>query len=40
MPVNVTGTGHDTNLTNNNDSVSVNVPESVLLNITKLQTQQ
>ena len=34
--VNVTGTGHDTNLTNNNDSVSVNVPESVLLNITKV----
>ena len=34
--VNVTGTGHDTNLTNNNDSVSVSVPESVLLNITKV----
>ena len=34
--VNVTGTGHDTNLTNNNASVSVNVPESVLLNITKV----
>ena len=34
--VNVTGTGHDTNLTNNNDSVSVNVPESVLLNIVKV----
>ena len=34
--VNVTGTGHDSNLTNNNDSVSVNVPESVLLNITKV----
>ena len=34
--VNVTGTGHDTNLTNNNDSVRVNVPESVLLNITKV----
>ena len=34
--VNVTGTGHDTNLTNNNDSVSVTVPESVLLNITKV----
>ena len=34
--VNVTGTGHDSNLTNNNDSVSVNVPESVLLNIVKV----
>ena len=34
--VNVTGTGHDSNLTNNNASVSVNVPESVLLNITKV----
>ena len=34
--VNVTGTGHDTNLTNNNASVSINVPESVLLNITKV----
>ena len=34
--VNVTGTGHDTNLTNNNASVSVSVPESVLLNITKV----
>ena len=34
--VDVTGTGHDTNLTNNNASVSVNVPESVLLNITKV----
>ena len=34
--VNVTGTGHDTNLTNNNDSVSVNVPDSVLLNIVKV----
>ena len=34
--VNVTGTGHDTNLTNNNDSVSVSVHESVLLNITKV----
>ena len=34
--VNVTGTGHDTNLTNNNDSVTVNVPESVLLNIVKV----
>ncbi|MFR1957358.1 MAG: isopeptide-forming domain-containing fimbrial protein [Methanobrevibacter smithii] len=34
--VNVTGTGHDTNLTNNNASVSVNVPKSVLLNITKV----
>ena len=34
--VNVTGTGHDTNLTNNNASVGVNVPESVLLNITKV----
>ena len=34
--VNVTGTGHDSNLTNNNDSVSVSVPESVLLNITKV----
>ena len=34
--VNVTSTGHDTNLTNNNASVSVNVPESVLLNITKV----
>ena len=34
--VNVTGTGHDTNLTNNNASVSVNVPESVVLNITKV----
>ena len=34
--VNVTGTGHDTNLTNNNASVSVNVPESVLLNIVKV----
>ena len=34
--VNVTGTGHDSNLTNNNDSVSVNVPDSVLLNIVKV----
>ena len=34
--VNVTGTGHDTNLSNNNDSVTVNVPESVLLNIVKV----
>ena len=34
--VNVTGTGHDTNLTNNNDSVRVTVPDSVLLNIVKV----
>ena len=34
--VNVTGTGHDSNLTNNNASVSVNVPDSVLLNIVKV----
>ena len=34
--VNVTGTGHDSNLTNNNASVSVNVPDSVLLNIIKV----
>ena len=34
--VNVTGTGHDTNLTNNNDSVSVNVPDCVILDISKV----
>ena len=34
--VNVTGTGHDTNLTNNNDSVSVSVPDCVILDISKV----
>lgn len=34
--VNVTGTGHDSNLTNNNDSVSVNVPDCVILDISKV----
>ena len=34
--VNVTGTGHDTNLTNNNDSVSVSVPDCVILDIFKV----
>ena len=31
--VNVIGTGHDTNLTNNNDSVSVSVPDLSLIHI-------
>ena len=34
--VNVTGTGHDSNLTNNNASVSVNVPDCVILDISKV----
>ena len=34
--VNVTGTGHDSNLTNNNDSVSVSVPDCVILDISKV----
>ena len=34
--VNVIGTGHDSNLTNNNDSVSVNVPDCVILDISKV----
>ena len=34
--VNVTGTGHDTNLTNNNASVSVSVPDCVILDISKV----
>ena len=34
--VNVTGTGHDSNLTNNNASVSVSVPDCVILDISKV----
>ena len=37
--VNVTGTGHDNNSTNNNDSATVTVPESVLMNIAKVANQ-
>mgnify|MGYP001051584125 CR=1 FL=1 len=34
--VNVTGMGHDSNLTNNNASVSVSVPDCVILDISKV----